>query len=299
MMGAAEVVPGVSGGTIAFVSGFYDRLIFAIQRFTPTNLWSMRILGIRGMWQELEINFLLMLFGSMLVSIVLLAGGVSFLLEHHPVVIWSFFVGLILASVYSVGRRLNISLETALGLVVGVTVGYAMTRLAPVEADATPLALFTGGCIAICAWILPGLSGSFVLLILGLYQTVILAIRDFELLVLAYVGVGCAVGIIAFSRILSVLLARFHNATVAVLVGIMIGALPKIWPWKRTTSYLIGDDGKQIPVVQEPVTPLAYEQLNNLDPYLVEAVLAGLAGAVIILLLDRFAMLSNESRDVS
>ena len=294
MMGAAEVVPGVSGGTIAFVSGFYDRLINAIQRFTPVNLWNRKHLGVRGLWRALDVNFLLVLFGSMLVSILVLARGVSYLLENQEVLIWSFFLGLVLASVYTVGKKLAPAIETGAALVTGLLLGYALTHIAPLEAQVSPFVLFAGGCVAVCAWILPGLSGSFILLILGLYQTVIMAIRDFELMTLVYVGAGCAVGIIAFSRLLSILLDRFRNATVAVLVGVMMGSLPKLWPWKRTTSYIIRDDGSQVPVVQESVSPLAYAELNNLDPHIAVAIIACLVGMAIILMLDRAAMLSED-----
>lgn len=296
LMGAAEVVPGVSGGTIAFVSGFYDRLIHAIQRFTPLNLWNRRQMGIAGLWRELDINFLLLLFGSMFASVLLLARGVGYLLENQPVMIWSFFFGLVLASVYAVGRKLDHNARAVIATGVGVSLGYALTHLPPLEAEVSPLTIFTGGCIAVCAWILPGLSGSFILLILGVYQTVILAIRDFDFMTLGYLGLGCAVGIIVFSRILSVLLDRFHNVTVAVLVGIMIGSLPGIWPWKRTTSYILNDDGSQVPVAQEPVLPDVYAHLNNMDPYLLTAAIACAIGMAIIIVLDRLALIGEEGK---
>jgi len=297
MMGAAEVVPGVSGGTIAFISGFYERLVGAIQRFTPLQLWSYRRLGLKGLWLELDINFLLMLFGAMLCSMLLLANTVSYLLEYHPVLIWAFFFGLVLASVFALGRHLAVGIATSVGISAGIAMGYGLTQLVPMEAEVSAFALFTGGCIAVCAWILPGLSGSFILLILGLYQTVILAIRDFNWMVLAYVGVGCAVGLIAFSRILSLLLDRFHKLTVAVLVGIMMGSLPKLWPWKRTTSYVIRDDGSHMPIIQEPMFPGAYAELNGIDPCLLGALLTCLSGLAVVFLLDRFGMLTPGSGD--
>ena len=298
LMGAAEVVPGVSGGTIAFVSGLYDRLVHAIQRLTPMRLWGLRRAGLKEMWHLLDINFLILLFGAMGVSVLLFARGVSYLLENHPVLIWSFFFGLIVASVYSVGRKLSLTRwETPLAVIAGMMAGIALTHISPLEAEVSSLALFTGGCIAVCAWILPGLSGSFVLLVLGLYQTVISAIRDLELMTLAYVAMGCAVGLIAFARVLSAMLDRYHNATVSVLVGFMLGSLEKIWPWKRTTSYLIRDDGSHQPVVQEPVLPETYFQLTGQDPLLGFAVLSARGGIVLILLLDRFAFLAESHPD--
>jgi putative membrane protein len=301
MMGAAEVVPGVSGGTIAFVSGFYERLVNGIARLTPFSLLELPKIGFVTWWKKYDLGFLFVLFGAMLVSILILARGVSYLLAEHPVGIWSFFFGLVLSSVFVVGRRLlPLSVESGLALGVGVAVGIVVVRIIPFEAEISGLTLFAGGCIAVCAWILPGLSGSFLLLVLGLYQTVITAIKNFELLTLCYVGLGSVVGLMCFSRILTVLLARFYDVTVALLVGFMLGSLTKIWPWKHTTSYQIKHDGSQIPVVQEPVLPGAYEQLTGADPEIVLALAALVTGFFVISLMDRFAFLkeSNAEKDM-
>jgi len=301
LMGAAEVVPGVSGGTIAFVSGFYERLVNGIARLTPFSLLELPKIGFATWWKKYDLGFLFVLFGAMLVSILILARGVSYLLAEHPVGIWSFFFGLVLSSIFVVGRRLlPLSVESGLALGVGVAFGMVVVRIIPFEADISGFTLFAGGCIAVCAWILPGLSGSFLLLVLGLYQTVIAAIKNFELLTLGYVGLGCVVGLMCFSRILTVLLARFYDVTVALLVGFMLGSLTKIWPWKHTTSYQIKHDGSQIPVVQEPVLPGVYEQLTGGDPEIVLALAALVTGFFVISLMDRFAFLkeSNAEKDV-
>ena len=301
MMGAAEVVPGVSGGTIAFVSGFYERLVNGIARLTPFSLLELPKIGFVTWWKKYDLGFLFVLFGAMLVSILILARGVSYLLAEHPVGIWSFFFGLVLSSVFVVGRRLlPLSVESGLALGIGVAVGMVVVRIIPFEVEISGLTLFAGGCIAVCAWILPGLSGSFLLLVLGLYQTVITAIKNFELLTLCYVGLGSVVGLMCFSRILTALLARFYDVTVALLVGFMLGSLTKIWPWKHTTSYQIKHDGSQIPVVQEPVLPGAYEQLTGADPEIVLALAALVTGFFVISLMDRFAFLkeSNAEKDM-
>ena len=301
LMGAAEVVPGVSGGTIAFVSGFYERLVNGIARLTPFSLLELPKIGFATWWKKYDLGFLFVLFGAMLVSILILARGVSYLLAEHPVGIWSFFFGLVLSSIFVVGRRLlPLSVESGLAFVVGVAVGMVVVRIIPFEAEISGFTLFAGGCIAVCAWILPGLSGSFLLLVLGLYQTVIAAIKNFELLTLGYLGLGCVVGLMCFSRILTVLLARFYDVTVALLVGFMLGSLTKIWPWKHTTSYQIKHDGGQIPVVQEPVLPGAYEQLTGGDPEVVLALAALVTGVLVIFLMDRFAFLkeSNAEKDM-
>ena len=301
LMGAAEVVPGVSGGTIAFVSGFYERLVNGIARLTPFSLLELPKIGFATWWKKYDLGFLFVLFAAMLVSILILARGVSYLLAEHPVGIWSFFFGLVLSSIFVVGRRLlPLSVESGLALGVGVAFGMVVVRIIPFEAEISGFTLFAGGCIAVCAWILPGLSGSFLLLVLGLYQTVIAAIKNFELLTLGYVGLGCVVGLMCFSRILTVLLARFYDVTVALLVGFMLGSLTKIWPWKHTTSYQIKHDGSQIPVVQEPVLPGAYEQLTGGNPEIVLALAALVTGFFVISLMDRFAFLkeSNAEKDV-
>ena len=298
LMGAAEVVPGVSGGTIAFISGLYERLVDGLCRFTPGFLFTHRKLGVTALWKKLDISFLLLLFGAMLISIALFARGISHLLENYPVGIWSFFFGLVLASVFAVGRKLPMRRpDVIVALVAGAGFGALVTTIVPFEAEVTGAALFLGGCIAVCAWILPGLSGSFILLILGLYQTVIAAVRDFDLVTLSYVGLGCLVGIVSFSRILSALLTHFRESTIALLVGFMMGSLTKLWPWKHTTSYQIKADGSQVPVVQEPVLPDAYLALTQQEPYLVVAGVSCLVGAALILILDRLAFLIEEKAD--
>jgi putative membrane protein len=298
LMGAAEVVPGVSGGTIAFVSGFYERLVNDIQRFTPGLLFSVRKAGVKRLWNILDINFLLLLFGSMLVAILIFARGVSYLLAYQPILIWSFFFGLVVASVFVVSRRLApFNIEMVVSIFFGVMLGLVVTRIAPLEAEVTPLTLFAGGCIAVCAWILPGLSGSFILLVLGLYQSVISAIKHFEFMTLTYVALGCVVGLISFSRVLSLLLQRFHHATVSVMMGFMLGSLVKIWPWKHTTSYQIGTDGRQIPVVQEPVSPQTYLDLTGQEPMLYLALASCIAGFLLIFAMDRFALLTESRAD--
>ena len=297
IMGAAEVVPGVSGGTIAFVSGFYERLVDAIHRLTPMRLFDLRTMGIRELWKSLDMNFLLLLFGAMAISILLLARGVAYLLVNHPVGMWSFFFGLVLTSVFVVGRKLSpLNLEVMMAIAAGTAVGLVVSQIVPLEAEVSPLVLFAGGCIAVCAWILPGLSGSFVLLILGLYQSVIVAVKDLDFITLSYLGAGCIVGLMSFSQILSLLLRRFRNSTIAVLVGFMLGSLVKIWPWKHTTSYQLKPDGGQIPVVQEPVLPGSYQYLTGEDPAIFAAIAAFIVGCALILVLDRLALLGGQEK---
>ena len=294
LMGAAELVPGVSGGTVAFVSGLYERLVKGISRLTPLALLELPKQGIGDWWRNFDMSFLSLLFGAMAVAVLALAGGVTWLLEQHPIPIWSFFFGLVLASILVATRRFSLfKVSTLVTMGLGVAFGLIMTQLTPASVEVTPLALFCGGCIAVCAWILPGVSGSFILLTLGLYQTVITAIRDLNFLILLWLGLGCLVGILAFSRVLSNVLARFHDETVALLTGFMAGSLLKVWPWKYTRGYQFKADGSQIPLVQEPVLPGTWQQLTGAEPGLLFALLACLLGMGVILAMDRFALLAE------
>jgi putative membrane protein len=296
VMGAAEIVPGVSGGTIAFVTGIYERLINSIKQFTPMLLLTLKNEGLKATWMKVDANFLLTLLAGMVVSIVVLASGLKYLLNHEAVLIWSFFFGLVLFSVWLVLlqiTRYGIDIVIAIGI--GGLIGYILTSAVPLNIPPTPLNLFLGGMIAISAWVLPGISGSFMLLIMGLYRFVIEAIADFNLLLLASFAAGCGIGIVAFSQLLSRLLARFKNETLAVLTGVMLGSLVKIWPWRHTTSYQIKSDGSQTPLVEEPVLPWAYMDLTGADPQFMLAAAGFLAGAVAVLGLHLMARAERVS----
>lgn len=286
-MGAAEVVPGVSGGTIAFVTGIYERLIFAFHNLNPTLISTLRKEGFRATWEAADMTFLAVLFGGMGAGILLFAQGVSHVLANYPVLLWAFFFGLVVASIVVVGRQVDeitgrILSSGAAGLLFGVVV----TQLIPLELEPSPASLFVGGAIAVCAWILPGLSGSFILLILGLYAFVIESVRTFDLYHLSFLGAGCVVGLMAFSQVLARMFRFYKNETLALLTGFMMGSLMKLWPWKHTLSYQIKVDGSQIPIVQKSVSPGEYELLTGLDPQIL--LVCGLAvfGCLLVFALD-------------
>ena len=290
LMGAAEIVPGVSGGTIAFISGIYERLVNALKCFTPVLILELRDKGIKAVWVLTDATFLARLFAAMGIAIVIFANVISYLLQNEPVVIWSFFFGLVLASCWVVSRGADLgTLETYLFLGSGGMTGLVITYLEPLEIQPSVIALFFGGMVAVCAWILPGISGSFILLILGLYAFVVEAIRSADLISLIALGGGCAVGLVSFSHLLSMLFARFRNATFALLTGFMMGSLAKLWPWKNTVSYHLKSDGGQIPLVQEPVLPGTYEVLTQQSADVTIAGLAILSGVFLVIALDWFA----------
>jgi putative membrane protein len=293
VMGAAEVVPGVSGGSIAFITGIYERLLNAIKQFTPMLLLRLKNDGVSSTWKAIDANFLLILLGGMAVSVVLLASGLKYMLEHEAVFIWSFFFGLVLLSVYLVLRqisRFGLGIGAAIG--VGIALGYIVTSTVPLNLAPTPLNLFCGGVVAISAWVLPGISGSFILLILGLYRFVIDAIADFNILLLTSFAAGCGIGIVVFSQLLSRLLSHYRNETLAVLTGIMLGSLGKIWPWRHVSSYQLKPDGSQTPIVEEPVSPWVYMDMVGANPEIGLAAIGFLLGAVAVLGLH---LLSKES----
>ena len=294
-MGAAEIVPGVSGGSIAFITGIYERLINAIKHFTPMLLLTLKDEGLKATWSRVDANFLLVLLAGMAISVVLLASGLKYLLVHEPVLIWSFFFALVLFSVWLVLRQISrFGIDIGIAIALGIVIGYIVTSAVPLNIPPTPLNLFLGGMIAISAWILPGISGSFMLLIMGLYRFVIEAIADFNLILLASFAAGCGIGIVAFSHLLSRLLASFKNETLAVLTGVMLGSLVKIWPWRHTLSYQIKPDGSQTPLVEEPVSPWVYSDLTGANPDLLFALIGFVAGAVAVLGLHFLARNENQ-----
>jgi putative membrane protein len=300
VMGAAEVVPGVSGGTIAFITGIYLRLITAIQRFTPVVFRDLFKDGISATWLRLDINFLLTLLAGMATSVLLFASGIHYLLDNHPIFIWSLFFGLVLASVILVAKQIaRFGWDLGLYVLSGAAFGLVVANLLPVEVSPTPVYLFVAGAVAICAWILPGLSGSYLLLILGLYRGVIEAIKNFDIEPLFYLGMGMLLGIVTFARILDRLFRNYRDATLSLLTGFMLGSLVKLWPWQYVRSYQIKPDGSQVPLVSEPVTPMAYAAMTGLDAELLMALLGLVVGLGCVVLLAFLSVAEAESKDAA
>lgn len=236
-MGAADVVPGVSGGTMAFILGIYEKLIHAIRSFDAAALRMVLRGDFKGALDHVAWRFLLALGIGILTAIFSLARLLSWLLREHPIFIWSFFFGLIVASVVIVGRRVSAWRPSLfLMFTAGLLGAYWLVGLVPIAPPDAPWYLFMSGAVAICAMILPGISGSFVLVLLGKYQTVLDAVNGRDMMVLGLVALGACVGLAAFSRLLGWLLDRYHDAMVAVLTGLMLGSLRKVWPWKEAAA---------------------------------------------------------------
>jgi len=234
LMGAADVVPGVSGGTMALITGIYDRLIAAIAAVTPATamlLWQGRF---REFWQRVDGTFLLSLLAGIATAFLLLAGVIRWLLAHQPLLTWSFFFGLILASAVLIVQRARPASPWALFWILpGLLVGWWVSSLSQVQIEPSLLMVFFSGAVAITAMILPGISGSFILLLLGMYSVLITAVDERQWPVLSVFIAGAVIGLLGFSHFLKWLLARYHSQTLLFLCGLMLGSLRKIWPWEK------------------------------------------------------------------
>jgi putative membrane protein len=285
-MGAADVVPGVSGGTIAFISGIYDELLRSIAA-VPAALRELLRGNLRLAWQSANANFLLVLISGILFSIFSLARLITWLLAHHPIPIWSFFFGLILVSSWLVGREIQRwNWPSCLSFALGALFAWWITVAAPMQWGHDPLSLFFAGAIAICAMILPGISGSFLLVLMGLYSFVLDAVKGFDLSVLLVFAAGCACGLLSFARLLSWMLSHLRNLTLAFLTGLMLGSLNKVWPWKETLTWRIDSHGQQQPLLQDNLLPSGYAAVTGQDPQVLLAVLLAVAGVVLVLGLE-------------
>ncbi len=268
-MGIAEVIPGVSGGTIAFITGIYEQLIDSIKSIGPEAYQGFREGGVRGLWTSINGDFIVWLLLGMLGGLVVGIFGVTYLMEHYPVPLWAFFFGLILASAIYMARQITKwSVSTIGAIVVGAVVAYMITMMAPSQGSTSLLYVFLSGMIAISALMLPGISGSFILLIMGMYTIIIPMIKDTiktfntaNLVTLGVFGVGCLVGLVGFSRVLSWLFKSYKEPTFALLTGFLLGALNKIWPWRNVTDILNKETGK----MEHLSTSLA-DHLDGVDP---------------------------------
>ncbi|TDG13594.1 DUF368 domain-containing protein [Seongchinamella unica] len=264
LMGAADIVPGVSGGTMAFITGIYDTLLTSIRSVDLEFVRLVLKLDVRGAWEHINGGFLLALLAGIVTSIATLARLISWLLEYHPVPLWAFFFGLILASALVLLRQVR-GWNPARGLCLLAGVSVAATiALAPVVNMHFGLAgVFLSGFLAICAMILPGISGSFILVLLGMYGTVLAAVNSFDLVFLAVLAAGAIAGLLCFSRLLHFLLHRFHEGTMALLTGFLFGSLLVVWPWKQVLAWVAGSHGQLKPAQQLPVGPVEFTALTG------------------------------------
>jgi putative membrane protein len=303
-MGMAEVIPGVSGGTVAFITGIYERLLETIKHILGPEVW--RTLGREGLaaaWSKANGTFLLTLLSGMVFGIVVGVFGITHLLENYPIQLWAFFFGLIIASAIYIGRQVGVWKATeVVGLVVGTLVAYIITIASPSEGSTHLGLVFVSGMIAISALILPGISGSFILLLMGMYTIIIPTIKDAlktlapeSLVVLGVFGAGCLLGLATFSRVLSWTFKHYHNLTLAVLTGFMLGSLNKIWPWRKAVLGLT-EEGEMVELQPGMVVDKVIKEVNLMPgqyaaevgpSFLAGALICMVAGLAIVFALDR------------
>lgn len=264
-MGAADAVPGVSGGTIAFISGIYEELISSISNINTSLFKTLFNKGLKTFWEQLNGSFLLALASGIIISFVSFMKLAKYLLENHPILIWSFFFGLIVVSIYFIGKQISKwNIAVILALIIGAGMAFYITRLPTLATNENSLFLFFAGAIAICAMILPGISGSFILIILGAYKTLSDAIHDMDMKKILIFAGGALIGLLSFSHVLKWLFKHYHNITLALLTGFIFGSLNKVWPWKETITWHTNSKGLKTPVLQESVSPLSFHGENQL-----------------------------------
>ena len=288
-MGAADIVPGVSGGTMAFILGVYANLIDAIKSFNTEAIRLLLGLRLKELMDQVSFRFLLALGAGLLAAILLLSSFLSATMDDPGgrILLFAFFFGLVLASILTIGIKVAWDRASGAALIAGAAVAFIIVNVVPAEADHSAPVLFISGMIAITAMILPGISGSFMLLILGQYDFVLTAVSNRDLPPVIIVGLGAVVGIIAFSRVLSHLLAHYYNRTVALLVGFMAGSLWKIYPWKQCLEDDLDRHGDFRCLLEQNIAPDAASET------FAPAIALLIAGFLLVNLLDHLQSKKN------
>ncbi len=297
LMGAADIVPGVSGGTVAFITGIYDELLDSIRSVDLVFLKRVLRLDIAGAWQHVNGGFLLALLAGIGTSIATLAQLISWVLQHHPVPLWAFFFGLILASALVLLRQVGSwTGGRALALASGVAIAAAIALSPMANLEIGYPGVFLSGFLAICAMILPGISGSFILVLLGMYGATLGAVKTLDITFLLVLATGAVCGLMCFSRLLHWLLQRFHQGTMALLTGFLFGSLLVVWPWKRVLAWVEGSHGQLKPAQQLPVSPTEFLVATGTEPQVALCAVLMVVGFVAVWLIDsRWGVRATEA----
>lgn len=282
-MGAADVVPGVSGGTIAFITGIYDTLLESIRRINPSLIGICRKDGLKAGFEHINGTFLIVLLSGILTSIFTLARVITWMLHTHPIPLWSFFFGLLIVSVIHMFKQVNVwKINRGIAVIAGALFAYSITVLHPLNMEPTSLNIIIAGSIAICAMILPGISGSFILLLLGMYGPILTAAKTLDIATLALFATGCVMGLLTFSHLLSWVLRHYRDIALTFLTGLMVGTLSKIWPWKETLTWRTNSSGMQVPLLERNISPFGFEQITGQPALIGYAVVAMLLGVTLV-----------------
>ena len=299
-MGAADVVPGVSGGTIAFISGIYQELIDSINNVNLSVLKTLKKEGLKAAWQQVNGSFLLALLTGIGISILTFSKVITHLLETQPILVWSFFFGLIIASIALIWKETsNWKIVDILALIIGIALSYYITIARPVSSPDSYWYLFLSGFTAIIAMILPGISGAFILLLMGSYETVIGTINQFRdglvnfntevlgqaILKLGVFAIGAIIGLKSFSKVLHWMFEKHKNTTLALLIGFMAGSLNKVWPWKQVLETRINSHGEVVPYIDKSILPQNFDG----QPQILTAIILAIIGFIVIFGMEKLA----------
>lgn len=296
-MGAVDLVPGVSAGTIALVTGIYGELINTIKSFNLTALKILKNDGIAAAWQHINGQFLLILLSGILFSLFTFAGLMRFLLEAFPLQLWCFFMGLIISSVIYLLRQNPPSKPYLIGLLImGILIASAFSVMPSAALGTSYVSIFIAGSIALCAMILPGISGSFILVLLGLYPMFIDALASFHVDFLMVFAMGGIVGLMLLSRILSWLMSHYKAAVIATMSGFLLGSLSIIWPWKNIAATVLSSEN-QLAVGAQNILPQNYLATVGQEPYLLSSSLAFVVGLLVVFLIERLAYRSELNQE--
>ena len=296
-MGAADVVPGVSGGTVAFITGIYEELINSLKSIDVEAIRLLTQFQIADFWKKINGSFLITVLGGIVTSLISLARLMTYLLDNHPILIWSFFFGLILVSSPLILRDVTKwSLGSVLSFIAGIIIAYLITIISPTETPTNYPFIFFCGALAICAMILPGISGAFILLLIGKYEYMITALTEMNIPVVIVFVLGCFLGLLGFSRFLSWILTHYRFPTLALLGGFMIGSLNKVWPWKQVISFRLNHEGVQVPAFDKSILPWDYFSKTGQDPLVFKAILCAALGVFLVVAIEKTAaMLKTKS----
>jgi putative membrane protein len=289
-MGVADVIPGMSGGSVAFITGIYVEMVHALRSIDREAFELLTKKRFDDFWKKINGNFLVAVFAGIVTSLLTIARLMTHLQTKYPILVWSFVFGLILISALLVLRDIK---KYNVGIVVaffcGALASYGITLLSPAQTPASIWFIFLTGLLSVSALLIPGLSGAFILLLLGKYQYMVNALISFNFVVILVFLGGCVAGLIGFSRFLTLTLNNYHNATVALLTGFMVGSLNKVWPWREVLEYVTNSRGDQVPAFDRSILPWHYLNITGKDPQVFQAILMMAISVFIVVLFVKIA----------
>lgn len=290
-MGVSDVVPGVSGGTAAFITGIYVELLNSLSAIDREALSLLAKQRFRDFWKKINGGFLTVLFAGIITNVLFLAKLVTHLLGNYAILIWSFFFGLILISAPLVLREIRIwNFSLVASFLLGVAITYSLTLVPPSHFPGGILSTLVAGLLAVCGLLLPGISGTFILLIIGQYRNVISNVMSLNAVFIVAFIIGCVIGLLIFSRVMQRLLRNYPNASVALLSGLMLGSLNKVWPWREVLEYVTNSKGEQVPAFDKSILPWQYFATTGKDPQVLQAILMMAISVFLVVLVEKIAV---------